>query len=182
MIKHDKVLLRARRDSDVDLLHRELYEDVATRVRGDSRLWRPLPTGDQSPFAVPKPDDETPCFTVEEVASGDVAGEAVVWGVDLHNRCAHLGLALRPGFRGRGLAADTMAALCTYGFAVRGFHGLQVETLSENTPMLRAAQRVGFTVEGTLRRNAWVFGTWADEVILGLLAEEWACGRENEPR
>ncbi|MEV6010753.1 GNAT family protein [Streptomyces sp. NPDC051976] len=179
MIKHGKVLLRARRDSDVDLLHRELYEDVATRVRGDNRPWRPLPTGTQSPFAVPRPDDETPCFTVEDVASGEAAGEAVVWGIDLHNRCAHLGLALRPGFRGQGLATDAMVALCTYGFAVRGFHRLQAETLAENAPMLRAAQRAGFTVEGTLRRSSWVLGSWADEVILGLLADDWAHERES---
>jgi RimJ/RimL family protein N-acetyltransferase len=181
-MEHGQVLLRARRDSDVDLLHRELYEDVATRVRGDNRPWRPLPTGDQSPFAVPPPDNETPCFTVEDLASGDVAGEAVVWGMDLHNRCAHLGLALRPGFRGRGMATDAVAALCTYGFAVRGFHRLQVETLADNAPMLRAAQRAGFTVEGTLRRSSWVYGAWADEVILGLLAEDWARERDSEPR
>ena len=28
--------------------------------------------------------------------------------------------------------------------------------------------------EGTLRRSAWVDGAFADEVVLGLLATEWA--------
>jgi RimJ/RimL family protein N-acetyltransferase len=174
-MEHGKVVLRARRESDVDVLHRELYEDVATWVRGDSGPWRPLP-GTQSPHAVREPDDASARFTVQEVASGDVAGGAYVWGIDPHNRSAHLGLALRPGFRGRGLATDAMAAMCAYGFAVRGFHRLQVETLADNVPMLRAARRAGFTVEGTLRRNAWVLGEWADEVVLGLLAEEWTGG------
>jgi RimJ/RimL family protein N-acetyltransferase len=31
----------------------------------------------------------------------------------------------------------------------------------------------GFVVEGTTRRSAWVVGDYVDEVILGLLAEEW---------
>ena len=27
--------------------------------------------------------------------------------------------------------------------------------------------------EGTLRRSAWVYGAYADEAILGLLANDW---------
>ncbi|MEE4546246.1 hypothetical protein V2S66_30310 [Streptomyces sp. V4-01] len=46
--------------------------------------------------------------------------------------------------------------MCTYGFAVRGFHLLQVEALADNTPMLRGAQRAEFTVEGILRLSSWV--------------------------
>jgi RimJ/RimL family protein N-acetyltransferase len=63
--------------------------------------------------------------------------------------------------------------LCRYGFRIRGLNRLQVETSSTNTPMIKAALRVGFSVEGTTRRSAWVAGAFVDEVILGLLAEEW---------
>lgn len=66
-----------------------------------------------------------------------------------------------------------MRALCHYGFAVRGLHRLQVETLADNFPMITAATKIGFTPEGTLRRSAWVSGAFVDEVILGLLSEDW---------
>jgi RimJ/RimL family protein N-acetyltransferase len=62
--------------------------------------------------------------------------------------------------------------LCHYGFAVRGLHRLQVDTLADNTAMIRAANQAGFVLEGTLRRAAWVNGEFLDEVILGLLAPE----------
>jgi len=65
-------------------------------------------------------------------------------------------------------------ALCEYGFAVRGLHRLQVDTLASNAAMTRAASRAGFVQEGRLRRVAWVDGEFTDEVILGLLASEWA--------
>jgi RimJ/RimL family protein N-acetyltransferase len=39
--------------------------------------------------------------------------------------------------------------------------------------MIAAATRAGFVLEGTVRKAAWVLGGFADEVILGLLAEEW---------
>jgi RimJ/RimL family protein N-acetyltransferase len=168
--------LRARHDSDIPVLHAELYDDVQTRVRADSRPWQPIPPGSGSPYVVAGPDDRAACFSVVELATGELAGEALLWDIDLHNRGAHIGISLRPAFRGRGLGADVVRVLCRYGFAIRGLHRLQAETLSTNNAMIRAANQAGFTREGTLRRAAWVDGEFADEVILGLLAAEWTAG------
>ncbi|MEU9024197.1 GNAT family protein [Actinomadura sp. NPDC048394] len=107
------------------------------------------------------------------VGVGGTGGEALLWGIDAHNRSAHLGLALRPAFRGRGLGTDVVRVLCHYGFVVCGLHRLQMETLADNTAMLAAAESVGFAVEGTLRQAAWAYGAFADQTVLGLLAEDW---------
>ena len=174
MLRTGKVGLRARDEADVAILHAELYEDIATRMRADSRPWRPIPAGSaSSPYAVGEPRDDVAMFSVVELAGGELAGEALLWAIDLHNRTAHLGLSLRPTFRGRGLGADVVLALCEYGFTVRGLHRLQVDTLADNTAMIRAAERAGFVPEGRLRQAAWVDGEFADEVILGLLAANW---------
>jgi RimJ/RimL family protein N-acetyltransferase len=182
MLRAGKVGLRARDEADVAVLHAELYEDIATRVRADSRPWLPIPAASAaSPYAVGDPRDDVAVFSVVELASGELAGEALLWAIDPHNRMAHLGVSLRPAFRGRGLGADVVVALCEYGFAVRGMHRLQVDTLAGNTAMVRAAERAGFVPEGRLRRAAWVNGEFADEVILGLLAADWAGGRSRQP-
>ncbi|GAA2139810.1 hypothetical protein GCM10009760_22480 [Kitasatospora kazusensis] len=174
MIQGAKIALRARHDSDVAVLQTELYDDVATRSRADSRPWRPIPPGAaDSPYAVPASSDDVAFFSVVELASGELAGEALLWGINTHHRSAHLGISLRPGHRGRGLGADVVRVLCRYGFLVRGMQRLQVETLADNAPMIAAATRAGFTVEGTLRRSAWVVGEYLDEVVLGMLADEW---------
>jgi RimJ/RimL family protein N-acetyltransferase len=165
--------LRARHDSDIPVLHAELYDDVETRVSADSRPWQPIPPGSGSPYVVTGPDNHAACFSVVELATGELAGEALLWDIDLHNRAAHIGISLLPAFRGRGLGADAVRVLCRYGFAIRGLHRLQVETLATNSAMIQAANRAGFTREGTLRRAAWVDGEFIDEVILGLLAAEW---------
>lgn len=49
--------------------------------------------------------------------------------------------------------------LCHYGFVVRGLQRLQIETLSDNTAVLRS--------------SAWGMGEFLDEVLLGLLAQDW---------
>ena len=174
MLQGHTVGLRARHESDVPVLHAELYNDVATRSRADSRPWRPLPPGSAaSPFAVCDPSEGAACFSVVTLERDELAGEALLWSIDNHNRSAHLGLALRPAFRGHGLGTDVVRVLCRYGFGVLGMQRLQLETLSDNDSMLRAAERAGFVREGTLRRAAWVNGAFADQIVLGLLAEEW---------
>lgn len=176
MLRGEMTGLRARHDSDIPVLHAGLYDDVATRVRADSRPWHPVPAGPGSPYRVTGTDERAACFSVVELAAGELAGEALLWGIDLHNRTAHIGISLLPAFRGRGLGTDVVRVLCRYGFAIRGLHRLQAETLADNAAMIQAAGRAGFRHEGTLRRSSWVDGDFADEVILGLLATEWEAG------
>jgi RimJ/RimL family protein N-acetyltransferase len=180
MLRAGKVGLRARDEADVAVLHDELYEDIVTYMTADSRPWRPIPAGSSaSPYAIGEPGDDLALFSVVELVSGELAGAALLWAIDLHNRMAHLGLSLRPSFRGRGLGTDVVLALCEYGFTVRGLHRLQVETLASNAAMIGGASRAGFVHEGTLRGAGWVNGEFADEVILGLLADDWASRRDG---
>jgi RimJ/RimL family protein N-acetyltransferase len=176
MLRGELTVLRARREDDARILHADLYEDPGTWVRSDTRPWVPVPFGPASPHW---PSEDAPSmtdaaiFAVAELASGELAGEALLWGIDLHNRSAHIGISLRPASRGRGLGADAVRVLCRYGFVTRGLHRLQMETLSDNHAMVAVADRLGFTREGTTRDSGWVNGRFADDVIFGLLDAEF---------
>ncbi|MER7182666.1 GNAT family protein [Streptomyces hyaluromycini] len=174
MLTGSTVGLRARHEEDFPVLRAELYNDVVRSSRADSRPWRPVAPGStDSRLTVDDEDEESVKFSVVELAGGTLVGSAVLWGIDNHNRGAHLGLSLLPASRGKGYGTDVVAVLCHYGFVVRGLRRLQIETLSDNTAMLRAAERNGFVREGVLRSSAWVMGEFLDEVLLGLLAREW---------
>jgi RimJ/RimL family protein N-acetyltransferase len=175
MMRGERIGLRARHEADIPVFHAELYNDVVTRAGSDARPWQPVaPVPANSPQGAAEPPDDAVPFSVVELDSQALVGEALLWGIDTHNRMAHLGISLLPAFRGRGLGADVVRVLCEYGFAVRGMHRLQVETLADNASMIAAATKAGFTIDGTLRRAAWVCGTFTDRVVLGLLADEWA--------
>jgi RimJ/RimL family protein N-acetyltransferase len=166
--------LRPRHPDDVAVLHDGLYNDVATRAQADSRPWIPIPAGDPalSPYAVESVSENVSFFSVV-TGEGELTGEALLWGIDTHNRSAHVGLALLPSFRGRGFATEVVQLLCRYGFSVRGLNRLQLETNTTNEPMIRAAKRVGFVEEGVLREASWSLGSFEDALIMGLLADEW---------
>ncbi|AKJ15450.1 GCN5 family acetyltransferase [Streptomyces incarnatus] len=177
MLRGNRVGLRARHEEDIPILKAELYDDVVNSSRAESRPWRPLTPGSKDPRLVV--DDQEPGhvpFSVVELDGGTLVGTATLWGIDNHNRSAHIGLGLRPAYRGKGYGTDVVAVLCHYGFVVRGLQRLQIETLSDNAAMLRSAERNGFVREGVLRSSAWVLGEFLDEVLLGLLAQDWKPG------
>ncbi|GGB23967.1 acetyltransferase [Flexivirga endophytica] len=169
MLVGEHVVLRARRESDVAVLHEELYDDVPTRIRADTRGWMPVGLAD-SPYAAHGARVEAAEFSIVERSTDELAGEAILWQIDPHNRSAHAGLALRPRFRGRGLAVDTLRVLVDYALRIRGLHRVQLEIVADNEPMLSAAQRVGFVQDGVLRESVWVGGRFADQIVLSVLA------------
>ncbi len=143
MLRGELIGLRAQQDSDVEVFEAELLNDVETRVRSDSRPWRPVAPGSaDSPYRGPAARDdhgEVVKFSAVELATGELVGEALLWAIDLHNRSAHVGISLRPAFRGKHLGTDVVRVLCRYGFAIRGLHRLQVDTLADNDAMIGAA-------------------------------------------
>jgi RimJ/RimL family protein N-acetyltransferase len=166
--------LRAPTDDDIEVFETELLTDVETRIRATGRPWLPVaPGASDSPYRQSEDRSVVVRFSVIELSTGDLAGEAVMSGIDLHNRHAEIGLVLRPAFRGRHLGTDVVRVLCHYGFTIRGLHRLQITTLADNHAMIAAAVRAGFVLEGTSRETAWINGTFADGVTLSLLSGEW---------
>ncbi|WP_406055575.1 GNAT family N-acetyltransferase [Streptomyces sp. NBC_01077] len=174
MLSGDKVGLRARHEDDIPILRTELYDDVANAARAEGGPWRPITPGSKDPRLVVDDTQQGHVpFSVVELEGGTLVGTANLWGIDNHNRSAHIGLGLLPAARGKGYGTDVVAVLCHYGFVVRGLQRLQIETLADNGAMLRSAERNGFVREGVLRSSSWVMGEFLDEVLLGLLVQEW---------
>ncbi|MEW1653999.1 GNAT family protein [Streptomyces sp. NPDC093707] len=174
MLRGSKVGLRARHEDDIPVLRAELYDDVVNASRAEGGPWRPIMPGPKDPrFAVDNKEQAFAPFSVVELEGGTLIGTAALWGIDNHHRSAHIGVGLRPSARGKGYSTDVVAVLCHYGFVVRGLQRLQMETLSDNAAMLRSAERNGFVREGMLRSSAWVLGEFLDQVLLGLLVQEW---------
>ncbi|MEV3859941.1 GNAT family protein [Streptomyces sp. NPDC050095] len=185
MLIGNKIGLRARREDDIPALQAELYDDVVTHSRAQAVPWRPIASGTTHPLlAVNDSEQGHVAFSVVELDGGALVGTATLWGIDNHSRAAHIGLGLLSSARGKGYGTDVVGALCHYGFVVRGLNRLQIETLADNTAMLGSAERNGFVREGVLRNSAWVMGEFLDEVVLGLLAQDWKPGptAQDAPR
>jgi RimJ/RimL family protein N-acetyltransferase len=87
------------------------------------------------------------------------------------------GLALAPGFRGRGIADEAARGFQRLLLEELGFHRLQLECYGFNERAIRHAERSGFVREGVKRKAYWRHGEWHDGVMFGLLAEDLDPGR-----
>jgi RimJ/RimL family protein N-acetyltransferase len=114
-------------------------------------------------------------FTIQRLDddNGSAIGSIVLVRIDLHHRSAHVGISLLPAARGQGLGRDAVQVIIRYAFQIRGLARLSLETLDLNTAMRATATACGFVEEGRLRSASWHLGRRVDEVLYGLLADEW---------
>lgn len=106
------------------------------------------------------------------VVDEEVAGMCCFWGIDLHNRRAHLGIGIGEDFRGRGIGTDATRVMLRYGFVDRGLHRVQLEVLATNTAAIRAYEKAGFREDGRMRESAWVRGAFVDEIYMSVLSTD----------
>jgi RimJ/RimL family protein N-acetyltransferase len=82
---------------------------------------------------------------------------------------------------GRGYGRDAVSTLLDYAFRQRNAHKVWLEVLASNERAIRCYQSCGFVQEGRIRDTAWRDGRYADELIIGVLRQEWEELRERLP-
>ncbi len=50
---------------------------------------------------------------------------------------------------------------------------LAAECDARNVASAALLRRLGFTLEGRRRAHTWIKGEWTDDLVFGLLADEW---------
>lgn len=75
---------------------------------------------------------------------------------------------------GQGLGRRVTRVVVQFGFEQLGLHRIDLRVLAFNERAIRCFLRCGFAEEGREREAALVGGTWHDDVIMGILAREFA--------
>ena len=174
MITGDGIALRAITREDIELLH--LWDS-------DYLTWPQVSTKPYAPKALEEvlrayDGEEESSFRAGEaftpfaiVAGEELVGSCCLWDIDTHNRRAHLGIGLGAEFRGLGYGTTACRLLLRYAFQDLGLHRVQLEVLADNAAAVRAYEKAGFVLDGTLRELAWVRGHFVDELVMSALTD-----------
>ncbi len=74
-------------------------------------------------------------------------------------------------FEGRGLITEACRRFVEHGFHVRMLHRIEIHAAADNLRSRAVAERLGFTLEGTMRDgHRMPDDTYVDQVVYGLLA------------
>ena len=172
-----KVGLREPRREDVEALF-TLDADAEHASLTEMRPFQPLSLAARQAEYDKRQTETDPTsarFTIQRLddESGVAIGNVGLWGIDQHHRSAHIGISLLPVARGQGLGRDAVEVIVGFAFRIRGLARVSLDTLDVNAPMRATALACGFVEEGRLRSAGWYLGRRVDEVIYGLLADEW---------
>lgn len=133
----------------------------------------PLPTAaEPSAAPPPHPGDDFP-FVIETL-DGVLVGAIHTQHCSLRSGTFSYGLGIFPPYRQQGYASEAVRLVLRFYFEERRYQKCSVEVYSYNPASIRLHERLGFTLEGRLRRMIYSGGAYHDLLIYGLTAEEFA--------
>jgi RimJ/RimL family protein N-acetyltransferase len=173
-----KIRLRPLREGDWEVLWAQQHDSEAIR------LFEPgirLPTSEEQMQAwvresAAKPlkaEGSDPLTFVVETLEGEPVGFA-----EIHERNAQAGTfnlaarIYRPYWR-RGYASEVLILLMRYGFHELRYQKANSATVDCNEPSIKMHIKLGFELEGRVRRNVFTGGEYHDEVWFGMTREEF---------
>ncbi|TWP50665.1 GNAT family N-acetyltransferase [Lentzea tibetensis] len=103
---------------------------------------------------------------------GELIGDI---GINLHdNRMqAEIGYTLATKHQGHGYATEAVARVLEHLFTERGLHRVSAECDARNVRSALLLERLGFQQEGLRREHTWIKGEWTDDLLFGLLANDY---------
>jgi RimJ/RimL family protein N-acetyltransferase len=113
-------------------------------------------------------------LAVVDRASGACVGEVVLNEWDRPNRSCNLRIALAAAGQGRGLGTEAVRLITGHGFSALGLHRVSLSVFAFNPRARRAYERAGFVAEGVRREVLFSDGVWVDDVVMAVLAPDWA--------
>lgn len=111
------------------------------------------------------------CITLK--GEDAVIGSCTLWNIDPDVHCGELGYELHPTYQRRGIMAEAVSAVLTWGFADLGLHRIEANPLDGNESSRSLLLKFGFTLEGTLRQRVVFRDQFYDQLYFGLLKDEW---------
>jgi aminoglycoside 6'-N-acetyltransferase len=111
------------------------------------------------------------------VADNELAGRVEWlerrWGRRDTSLCWEIAVGILPEWRGRGVGTYAQRELVRYLFTHTRVERIQATTDPQNTAEVRCLEKIGFTLEGVVRRAQWRGGCWHDQLLFSILREEF---------
>ncbi len=182
--------VRARlRGTHVELepLHVRHADEMFAAAQGADRSWTYMgygPFADMDAMRRFVADFSTThdpmAWAVRPVATGVVTGFLTLMDIQPKNAAIELGhIWFGPAMQRTRAATEAMFLLLRLAADDLGYRRLVWKCNDLNAPSKRAARRLGFTYEGTLRANLVVKGRQRDTAMFSILAEEWPARRDR---
>lgn len=105
--------------------------------------------------------------------TGELIGDCGIHARADEPRQVELGITLAPAAQRQGFAAEAMSALLDYLFTRTETHRVCCSVDPRNRSCLRLLEKIGLRREAHLVESLFLKGEWVDDVVFGVLRQEW---------
>lgn len=123
--------------------------------------------------AVKAPNGDNYHFQVERL-DGQRVGMISTHDCDRRTGTFSYGVAIAPAYRRRGYASEAIWLVLRHYFQELRYQKVNATVYDFNAPSIQMHVRLGFALEGQIRRMLYTNGEYFDELIFGMTAEEFA--------
>ena len=161
-LEDEEELVRHANDRRVSINLRDRFPYPYTRTHAAEWLARTIAAEPVTGFAITERGSDAP-----------VGGIGLMLQEDTARISAEIGYWLGAGFWGRGISTGAVRATTAYAFDVLGLERVFAIVVTRNPASARVLEKVGYTLEGTMRRSAIKEGVVLDQFLYAVTKPEW---------
>ncbi|TCS81049.1 GNAT family N-acetyltransferase [Tepidibacillus fermentans] len=120
-------------------------------------------------------------FAIETIPDHKYIGGCGINKLDWKNSVAVVGIFIGDKeYWGKGYGTDAMKVLIRFIFEQMNIHKVRLHVFAFNKRAIKSYEKCGFKTEGILRKEVYRDGEYHDEIVMGILKEEYFQSNESK--
>lgn len=173
MLQGSRVALTELRAEDSDALYRWINDPAVVQYNAP---YEPVHEANHAAWFRDVTKDRTRIvFAIRRLDASPIIGMLQL--VDIHPVHRSTELIIRIGEeteRGRGAGSEAVRLAVRFAFEHRNLNRVWLRVFANNARGIRAYERAGLQIEGTLRRACFIDGQWLDQIVMAAVAQDGA--------
>ena len=174
IIKGDRINLRKLRKSDAESIQKHAKDKEISRY---TTLPHPYKLEHAQYFIKlthkKMRKKESYEFGIELKGTKKIIGMIGLMNIEFKNKKSELGYWLGKEYWRKGLTTESLGLVLKFGFEELKLEKIYAKVMYPNIASANLLKKNGFKLEGRLRKNTLKNGKLMDDLIYGLLKEEW---------
>ena len=170
----DGYLIRLAKAEDMENYYEQNYCPLDKEVARLTGCKEVFTKEEVTSFFLKSIEEDNRYFFLVISPDGRIIGESVINEIDWDLRCANFRVGLyRMDERGKGIGTWVTERTRDFAFEELKLHRLELDVYSFNPRAEKAYAKAGFKREGVLRYAVMDGYTYADDILMSILEDEW---------
>ncbi len=169
----EKVMFREYQEDDLGHMMDWINDEEIVQFLSDRFLY-PQSSSQVEEFLNKAMSEDWSGFVISDRETGDYLGQIDFVNLDLKNGKAELALVIGDtNNSSKGIGTESTKMMLDFGFNNLRLNRIELSCWDYNEKAINLYKKLGFTEEGRKRKSRYYNGEYHDEVLFGILREEW---------